>query len=675
MAAKQIYVTGQWAPGSTGIVLFRPSTPLVDTSTGPTTRYGTALREAVLNAGAQIGISLVATDDPAIAPTGQTWSVIEVINGHREDPYDVIIPAAAAGGTIDIHSLTPVSGPQAPVLYGGGGTSNAVSVDQTGGNAGFATQSKLPPPVQLINLQSQSTSWSIKGIAVPKMVAGATFVARSATVRFRFGVSGRYLGGGTIGFSLVVANNGGQANTPMIAGQGNASGGFALAAGVTDLRTPLTTAANGYGQYLCSVGDGQEGLITAGSPEVVLGGFTVGTTYSVQAWAQPYQPVTYAVIGPGPKQMAISGDGKTLFISNGTYIKRVDLGRRPLWKVTGTYPDGLATPPPGRSIGQMYASQVPALLLAGGAASNDIWCDLSANSEWGIVSNGSGTQHSVTIFNSRPRYYGEVQWDSGSTTLRGTFQTADLGRPARGPGIPAGATITALVVGTATISAATVAPGNGLWLDEWIQATVTGLAAGVNNVTISPNGRIAWASLVNGVCVPIALPVYGSRTDAGATVTSGSATVTDAAITAADVGRPTGGNAGIPANTYVGTVTPGVSYTLANAPFGGAAVLATATGASVRIGTAGAWDPAVAGTGFTLPHAAPGGGGIRYSQDGTTIAVADFNNGTLELFNATTFAHTATATLGGGGGTIGAYRVQASSDNTFWVGGYYNDVL
>ncbi|MGH9094435.1 MAG: hypothetical protein ACRDXE_04680, partial [Acidimicrobiales bacterium] len=117
MAAKQIYVFGQWAAGSTGIVLFRLSSPLVDTSTGPATRYGTAFRTATLNAQAQIGITLVATDDQAIQPTGQTWSVIEVINGHREDPYDVVIPAGAPGGTIDLHSLTPTSGPQAPSLY------------------------------------------------------------------------------------------------------------------------------------------------------------------------------------------------------------------------------------------------------------------------------------------------------------------------------------------------------------------------------------------------------------------------------------------------------------------------------------------------------------------------------------------------------------------------------
>ncbi|MGH9093828.1 MAG: hypothetical protein ACRDXE_01570 [Acidimicrobiales bacterium] len=118
MAAKQITVFAHWSPGTTGIVLFRPSAPLIDTSTAPATAYGTYVREAQISAAGNMSISVVATDDPAIVPTGQTWTVTEVVNGHREDPYDVIIPAAAAGGTVDLHSLARLSGPQAPAAYG-----------------------------------------------------------------------------------------------------------------------------------------------------------------------------------------------------------------------------------------------------------------------------------------------------------------------------------------------------------------------------------------------------------------------------------------------------------------------------------------------------------------------------------------------------------------------------
>lgn len=75
-----------------------------------------------------------------------------------------------------------------------------------------------------------------------------------------------------------------------------------------------------------------------------------------------------------------------------------------------------------------------------------------------------------------------------------------------------------------------------------------------------------------------------ARTDAACATTSGSATVTDAACVASDVGNPVSGT-GIPASTYVGTVTPGVSFTLVDAS-GATPVNATATNnpVSLRIG-------------------------------------------------------------------------------------------
>jgi hypothetical protein len=77
------------------------------------------------------------------------------------------------------------------------------------------------------------------------------------------------------------------------------------------------------------------------------------------------------------------------------------------------------------------------------------------------------------------------------------------------------------------------------------------------------------------------------RTDT-VTVTSGSATVTDASITAADQGRPVTGT-GIPAGSYVGTVTPGTSFLLSSSPTSQVNVNGTASGSSAIIGaTAGA---------------------------------------------------------------------------------------
>lgn len=72
------------------------------------------------------------------------------------------------------------------------------------------------------------------------------------------------------------------------------------------------------------------------------------------------------------------------------------------------------------------------------------------------------------------------------------------------------------------------------------------------------------------------------RTDA-ATVTSGSPVVLDASITAGNVGKPVTGT-GIPANTYVGTVTVGVSFRLTSSRSSQVDVNATANGTKVTIG-------------------------------------------------------------------------------------------
>jgi len=78
------------------------------------------------------------------------------------------------------------------------------------------------------------------------------------------------------------------------------------------------------------------------------------------------------------------------------------------------------------------------------------------------------------------------------------------------------------------------------------------------------------------------------RTDTAGT-TSGSPTVTDTSITAADFGRKVTGT-GIPANSYIGTVTAGVSFKLSSSATTQVDVNATATGTpSIIVGaTAGA---------------------------------------------------------------------------------------
>jgi hypothetical protein len=68
------------------------------------------------------------------------------------------------------------------------------------------------------------------------------------------------------------------------------------------------------------------------------------------------------------------------------------------------------------------------------------------------------------------------------------------------------------------------------------------------------------------------------RTDA-ATVTNGQDSVSDLFIVAADTGRQVTGT-GIPAGTYVGTVTPGIGFLLSASPISQANVNATATSSS-----------------------------------------------------------------------------------------------
>lgn len=76
--------------------------------------------------------------------------------------------------------------------------------------------------------------------------------------------------------------------------------------------------------------------------------------------------------------------------------------------------------------------------------------------------------------------------------------------------------------------------------------------------------------------------VYAENNKKSQTVgtTNGSATVTNSLIQASDLGAPITGT-GIPANSYVGTVTPGVSFLLSSSTSSQVNVNATATGSVV----------------------------------------------------------------------------------------------
>ena len=137
----------------------------------------------------------------------------------------------------------------------------------------------------------------------------------------------------------------------------------------------------------------------------------------------------------------------------------------------------------------------------------------------------------------------------------------------------------------------------------FIEPVVLGpvLASGDNSISV-PAGSIGFifaplptntaaltlkgASADTGLPIPRSSPSLHlfdatSRTDT-ATVTSGSDSVADSSIAAADQGKEVTGT-GIPAGTYVGTVTPGTSFLLSSSQTSQVNVNATANGTAVTI--------------------------------------------------------------------------------------------
>jgi hypothetical protein len=112
MAFSQITITGTWkeADGTTparGRVVLQLSRALQDSSTNT---IRAAYREVVpLNANGAISKVVVANDDVTSTPTGTSYHVREEIVGAAVREYDVVIPAAAPGATIDLADLVHVT--------------------------------------------------------------------------------------------------------------------------------------------------------------------------------------------------------------------------------------------------------------------------------------------------------------------------------------------------------------------------------------------------------------------------------------------------------------------------------------------------------------------------------------------------------------------------------------
>jgi hypothetical protein len=137
--------------------------------------------------------------------------------------------------------------------------------------------------------------------------------------------------------------------------------------------------------------------------------------------------------------------------------------------------------------------------------------------------------------------------------------------------------------GDFTVYATGRAGDPGHWVYQTIQATVQFGAPpcpGTPVTTIIPS----WVTYISVTAVG-AEGGGQSRTDS-ATVTSGSNSVGDASITSADQGKAVTGT-GIPANSYVGTVTAATSFLLSSSSTSQVNVNATANGTSVTIGGVG----------------------------------------------------------------------------------------
>lgn len=217
---------------------------------------------------------------------------------------------------------------------------------------------------------------------------------------------------------------------------------------------------------------------------------------------------------------------------------------------------------------------------------------------------------------SRTDSSGVTVTSGSATVLDSNIKSTDQGHTVTGTGIPANTFVGSVAVGTSfklsssassqvdvlataggtsvTIAAANrmrwsdimpsvIAPGSAQDADivPWQMNTASGTFSTFQNyikskVTNFPTG---WSP--NGQCARKL-----SRVDS-ATVTNGSSNVTDAAIVAGDQGHVVQPTTGIPAGTFVGTVTAGVGFTLSSSATSNVPVNATAGASSVNIENSG----------------------------------------------------------------------------------------
>jgi hypothetical protein len=169
-------------------------------------------------------------------------------------------------------------------------------------------------------------------------------------------------------------------------------------------------------------------------------------------------------------------------------------------------------------------------------------------------------------------------WDCSGGTGSGTSRTDGGVGAANAP---------ARVDGTGGAGTVTVTNGSSLVNDNKIKTSDAGLivtGTGIPNDTFVSN-VVAGTSFNLSSSATSEVDVNATAAGTSATINfvevlNGSATVLDPRIASTDQGRPVTGT-GIPANTFVGTVTPGVSFLLSSSNSSQINVNATANGTTV----------------------------------------------------------------------------------------------
>lgn len=131
VTARYYKPDGSPAAGSVRFQLSAAATAPADRAIVPLTSV-----KALLDTAGAISVVLAASDDPDWSASGLTYQVTERIVGAEPRTYNVAVPAAAAGGTVDLAALAPAVAGPALVSYvlaaAVGAPSGVASLDATG---------------------------------------------------------------------------------------------------------------------------------------------------------------------------------------------------------------------------------------------------------------------------------------------------------------------------------------------------------------------------------------------------------------------------------------------------------------------------------------------------------------------------------------------------------------